>query len=83
MEHNKEVDITIIAGNNCKVVNSEVKVESCLKVNNECEKTNTEHSQKRKRCAKKEFKPIKKLPPLRTPRTEIVERKSAFLEAVR
>jgi len=83
IEHNKEVGTAVLAGNSCRIVNSEVKVESCLKVDNECEKTNTEHSQKRKRSAKKEIKPIKKPPPLRTPRTEIIERKSAFLEAVR
>lgn len=82
-EHNKQENITVLTGNESEVVNSDLKVETCLKVNNECEKTITVHSQKRKKLSKKEIKPIKKTPPLRTPRTEIVERKNALLEAVR
>jgi len=63
-------------------MNIEVKIESCTKVNEECEKVNSENGQKQNRTSKTEFKPLIKVSPLRTPRTEIVERKGALLEAV-
>lgn len=80
----KEVYSSPLVKNDSEAVNTEVKIKSS-KVNNGCEKAdpeNLENGQKRKRNVKKEFKPIKKSLPLRTPRTEIVERKGALLEAV-
>lgn len=79
----EEVNTTLLGENGSSVVDLEMKIESCSKVFEEDEKTNTKHCQKRKKSSKKDSKPIKKLPPLRTPRTEVVERKSALLEAVR
>jgi len=59
-----------------------VNIDVCSKINNKCEKTTNDRGQKRKNTSKKESKPIKKTPPMRTPRTEVVERKGALLEAV-
>lgn len=82
LECSKEVNTTSL-GENGSNVDLKMKIESCSKVFEEDEKTNAKHCQKRKKSSKKDSKPIKKLPPLRTPRTEVVERKSALLEAVR
>lgn len=81
-EHNEEADSTSLVENVIEAVNTEVNVENCSKVD-QCGKMDSEqHGQKRKRNSKKESKPFKKIPPLRTPRTEVVERKAALLEAV-
>lgn len=63
-------------------VNNDEAVKSYSKELKENEKRNSEHGQKRKKPNKKESKPIKKVPPPRTPRTEVMEKKSALLEAV-
>lgn len=60
-----------------EAVCSEMKTEMCSNV-----KEDNERGQKRKKNSNKEFKPIKRTPPLRTPRTEVLEKKSALLEAV-
>lgn len=65
-----------------KALNSVVKTDISTNVSEECEKTNIERGQKRKKPPKKDFKPLKRTPPMRTPRTEVVEKKSALLEAV-
>lgn len=85
-----EVNTTLLGESSSDVVdlemkneNEKMKIESCSKTFEEDEKTNTKHCLKRKKSSKKDSKSIKKLPPLRTPRTEVVERKSALLEAVR
>lgn len=78
----KEVHSSPLVKNDGEAASTEVKIKSCSKVNEGCEKADPENGQKRKRAIKKESKPIKKTPPLRTPRTEIVERKGALLEAL-
>lgn len=84
MKCNDEVDsISLSVINDVKVENKELTNEKFSKVNGESIKPDFERGQKRKKSPKKEFKPVKKTPPLRTPRTEIVERKGALLEAVR
>lgn len=82
IENKENVNTTIIEGNNVSVSIEVNTDESITKVNEACENVNSERGVKRKKTPKKESKPIKKPPPLRTPRTEIVERKSALLEAV-
>lgn len=82
IEHNKEVVNTAIVEENSGSVKSEANIDVSPKVNEECENTNNVRGLKRKKTQKKEIKPIKKNPPLRTPRTEMVERKGALLEAV-
>lgn len=80
-EHNEEVNISLV-DNVSEAINTKVNNESSSKVN-KCEKTDSEpRGQKRKKNSKKETKPLKKIPPLRTPRTEVIERKAALLEAV-
>lgn len=84
LENSNEVDSTSLSVlNDNKVLNTEVKIENSSKINGDCGKQGSEQGQKRKRSPKKDFKPVKKTPPLRTPRTEVVERKGALLEAVR
>lgn len=78
----KEDNTNPLLKNSNEAVNKEVKTESSSKINEECRKVDSENGQKRKRTSKKESKPFKKIPPPRTPRTEIVERKGALLEAV-
>jgi len=82
---NKEVDSTLLIDHDSEVVNTnntDVKIDICSKTNDKCEKTTNERGQKRKNTSKKESKPVKKMPPMKTPRTEVVERKGALLEAV-
>ncbi|XP_025193010.1 nuclear fragile X mental retardation-interacting protein 1 [Melanaphis sacchari] len=79
---NKEVDSTLIIDRDSEVISTDVKTDVCSKTNDKCEKSINERGQKRKNTSKKESKPVKKMPPMKTPRTEIVERKSALLEAL-
>lgn len=79
---NKEVDSTTLMDQNSKAVSTDVKIDESSKINDKCEKTTNERGQKRKNTSKKESKPVKKTPPMKTPRTEVVERKGALLEAV-
>ncbi|XP_026822903.1 putative uncharacterized protein DDB_G0274405 [Rhopalosiphum maidis] len=82
---NKEVDSTLLIDHDSEVVNTnntDVKIDICSKINDKCEKTTNERGQKRKNTSKKESKPVKKMPPMKTPRTEVVERKGALLEAL-
>jgi len=80
--NNKEVDSTSLIGNDSKAVSTDVNIDICSKINDKYVKTANDHGQKRKNNSKKESKPFKKMPPMRTPRTEVVERKGALLEAV-
>jgi len=80
--NNKEEDSTTLINNDNETVSTDVNIDICSKKNDECVKTANDHGQKRKNTSKKESKPFKKIPPMRTPRTEIVERKGALLEAV-
>lgn len=83
IENNKvNTNTTIIKGNSESVSTEVNNDKSILEENEACENTNTERGIKRKKTPKKESKPMKKSQPLRTPRTEIVERKDALLEAV-
>lgn len=75
-------DPSALVKDDSEAVNTEMKTEISSKVDEECEKTDIERGQKRKKPQKKEFKPIKRTPPMRTPRTEVMEKKSALLEAV-
>jgi hypothetical protein len=79
---NKKVNSNIFSGNDSEIEKTEVKIENSLKVNEDNYNLESESGQKRKKSSKKEFKQIKKQPPLRTPRTEVVERKGALLEAL-
>jgi len=79
--NNKEVDSITLIDNNSETVNTDVNIDICSK-NDKCVKTANDRGQKRKNTSKKESKPFKKIPPMRTPRTEVVERKGALLEAV-
>jgi len=80
--NNKEVDSTTFIDNDNETVSTDVNIEICSEKNDKCVKTANDRGQKRKNTSKKESKPIKKIPPMRTPRTEVVERKGALLEAV-
>lgn len=80
--HIKVQDSTASDKDNGKAISTEMKPEISSKVDEGCKKTGIERGQKRKKPQKKEFKPIKRTPPLRTPRTEVVEKKNALLEAV-
>lgn len=83
IKNSEEMDTASLVNNDDKTVRVDIKIDSCSKVNEVCEKiVPGNNSQKRKKDSKKEFKPIKKQPPPRTPRTEVVERKGALLEAV-
>lgn len=79
---NKEVDSTTLMDQNSEAVSTDVKIDESSKINDKCEKTTNERGQKRKNTSKKESKPVKKIPPMKTPRTEVVERKGALLEAL-
>jgi hypothetical protein len=81
-EHSEVQDSTALDKDDSEAISTEVKTETSSKVDEECEKTGIERGQKRKKSQKKELKPIKRTPPLRTPRTEVVEKKNALLEAV-
>lgn len=82
MEHKEKVNSTSLVTVDSKTLSSEMKAETSSNVKEECDKTDNERSQKRKKNSNKEFKPIKRTPPLRTPRTEVLEKKGALLEAV-
>lgn len=82
VEHNEKIDSTTIVENNSKTASIKVKIENDLKINGECKISDSEHGQKRKKNSMKDPRPIKKLAPMRTPRTEVMERKGALLEAV-
>lgn len=73
---------SILLVNNSKTINTEIENKICSKVNEECKKQDLDHGQKRKKNSNKESKPFKKNQSLRTPRTEVMERKGALLEAV-
>lgn len=79
---NKELDSTTLIDQNNEAVSTNVKIDESSKINDKCEKTTNERGQKRKNTSKKESKSVKKIPPMKTPRTEVVERKGALLEAV-
>lgn len=80
--NNKEVDSTTLIDNDSEAVSADVNIDICSKINDKCVKTTNDRGQKRKNTSKKESKAFKKMPPMRTPRTEVVERKGALLEAV-
>jgi len=80
--NNKEIDSTTLIDNDSKAVSTGVNIDICTKINDKYVKTANDRGQKRKNASKKESKPFKKMPPMRTPRTEVVERKGALLEAV-
>lgn len=80
--NNKEVDSTTLIDNDSNTVSTDVNIDNCSKINDKYVKTANDSGQKRKNNSKKESKPFKKMPPMRTPRTEVVERKGALLEAV-
>lgn len=81
-EYDEEANSTSLVDNVSETIDTKINIESCSKID-KCENTNFEpHGQKRKKSSKKETKSLKKIPPLRTPRTEVVERKTALLEAV-
>lgn len=82
LEHKEKVNSTSLVTVDSKTLSSEMKTETSSNVKEECDKTDNERSQKRKKNSNKEFKPIKRTPPLRTPRTEVLEKKGALLEAV-
>ncbi|XP_001946648.1 nuclear fragile X mental retardation-interacting protein 1 [Acyrthosiphon pisum] len=79
---NNEVDSTTLIDNDSKAVSTDVNIDICSKINDKHVKTANDRGQKRKNTSKKESKPFKKMPPMRTPRTEVVERKGALLEAL-
>lgn len=78
---NNKVDSTTLI-DDCEAVSTDVNIDVCSKIDEKCVKTTNDRGQKRKNTSKKESKPFKKIPPMRTPRTEVVERKGALLEAV-
>jgi len=79
---NKKVDSITLIEHDGEAASTDVKIDECSNINNKSEKTTDERGQKRKNTSKKGSKPVKKMPPMRTPRTEVVERKGALLEAV-
>ncbi|XP_022166502.1 nuclear fragile X mental retardation-interacting protein 1-like [Myzus persicae] len=78
---NNKVDSTTLI-DDCEAVSTDVNIDVCSKIDEKCVKTTNDRGQKRKNTSKKESKPFKKIPPMRTPRTEVVERKGALLEAL-
>jgi len=80
--NNKEVDSSTLIDNNSNAVSTDVNIDICSKINDKYVKTANDRGQKRKNNSKKESKPFKRMPPMRTPRTEVVERKGALLKAV-
>lgn len=79
MQNKEEVDSSTLVDRDSKALSTDVKNDTCSQSN---EKNNNEQGKKRKNTSKKESKPIKKVTPMRTSRTEVVERKGALLEAV-
>lgn len=82
LENNVDENSILLVNNNSKTINTEIENKICSKVNEECKKPDLDHGQKRKKNSNKESKPFKKNQSLRTPRTEVMERKGALLEAV-
>lgn len=82
MKHDEELVSSSLVVNGDEIVNTEVAAESCSKESEECEKKVSEPGLKRKKHNKNESKLAKKVPPPRTPRNEVLEKKAALIEAV-
>lgn len=82
LQKNVDENSISLVNNDDKAINTEMEIEICSKINKECKKPDLDQGQKRKKNSNKESKPFKKCQPLRTPRTEVMERKGALLEAV-
>lgn len=82
IKHEKINSMSTIETFSNKISSVEVKIENGLKIKEECKISDSEHGHKRKNNSKKESKPIKKIAPMRTPRTEVMERKGALIEVV-